>query len=491
MKKVVFWVISIGILLGCPTLVQGLELTKDMDVSSKVDNNYQIEGFNDVLIDGSNYIAVGYATNENKNGIGVIVKYDNKGSLIWLKQYALDNKDVHFDKVIKSQSGYIALANGNNPRTQGYTSRLVWFDNNGKVMRTSIILDVKHYIYFTDIYALDNNYVAVGESNAGNIFGFNSSSAKGIIIKYDNNGNIVEKKSTSAGDNTGFLKVKASGNSLIALGFKDNKVLYSNFDKNLTQEVTKEIDLKTLRDFIVTSDNNLLLVGMSSSGINKLIKVDLDGNVIWNKDKKAGSSTNVLLNVFEYKNEYFINEVVFKNTEDLGNNLLLKYDTKGNLVCEYVVGQNLTKVINDSKGNILAVGVKSEGNYINNTLQKYSFKENNADIKSKKDKYKITIHNKTTNVTQAKESASGVKLVLKELVGPYDEISVVDDSGNKVVQLDGAITMPKSDITIDMTTEATVNPKTGSIVSIVVVTLGALTALGIINFTKKKNKFMK
>ena len=51
--------------------------------------------------------------------------------------------------------------------------------------------------------------------------------------------------------------------------------------------------------------------------------------------------------------------------------------------------------------------------------------------------------------------------------------------------------MPKSDITIDMTTEATVNPKTGSIVSIVVVTLGALTALGIINFTKKKNKFMK
>ena len=103
----------------------------------------------------------------------------------------------------------------------------------------------------------------------------------------------------------------------------------------------------------------------------------------------------------------------------------------------------------------------------------------------------ITINNKTNGSTESKIYYEDDEIILKDLLGEYTEISITDVNGNKLEFNDGKFIMPDCDVVITIITEIKQNPKTGNIVPILLGTCGVVGAVVILNYTKKRNKFLK
>jgi len=201
--------------------------------------------FRSVIAVQDGVIAVGYSFQESfesgdfigitgKGGVdAIIVKFDNNGDVVWKKNFG-GKGDDYFLSAVATPDGFVVSGLATSPSfdngdwkgvtKKGYIDAItVKFDNNGDVVWKKNF-GGSVYDYFTGVTAVSDGYVAVGYSSGayGN-FDWDGYVEKGsvdaIIVKYDNNGNVVWKKNFGGGYSDYFYSVTSVPDGVVAVGY--------------------------------------------------------------------------------------------------------------------------------------------------------------------------------------------------------------------------------------------------------------------------------
>lgn len=231
---------------------------------SGIDYLYDIEKTTD------GYVATGYSSSTDITNVtnkgnkdGIVIKFDNLGNIIWIKNYGGASDDVLYDvEVLKDGSyisvGYTLSKNLTDIESSSHEDGLiVKYDTNGNLKYVKLLAGD-----YTDIYrgvtaTNDGGYLAVGSSLSADIGFTPSSVGDGILFKYDSEGNIEWKQKT---------------------GLNTEAIYASNLETNLGISIDKNPDLG-FYDVIETSDGNYIVVGTLQKNQASFTPGEFSGNV--------------------------------------------------------------------------------------------------------------------------------------------------------------------------------------------------------------------
>lgn len=167
-----------------------------------------------------NAISNGYIVAGNVNNVsGCLIKYDLSGNIIWTKQYNEPSGGwMHVISMTTISDGYI-LVGVSVGAGDSYASS-VKYDLSGNLLWTKAFTGSSSEA-FLDVTAVSDGYIAVGYSysNNGDLLGLNTGGSDAIIVKYNNNGNVIWKKNYLNGsDYDQYLAIKATSSGYIAAG---------------------------------------------------------------------------------------------------------------------------------------------------------------------------------------------------------------------------------------------------------------------------------
>ena len=319
--------ILLSLLFFTPFVIKAEELK--MDWQNSIGGNYS-EGFSELLQtkDGG-FIAYGFSRSTdieglpNKGGSDVIiVKYDKDGNLIGQKSWG-GNDEEEFSELLQTEDGsFIAYGYSQSTDIEGLPNKggrdaiIVKYDNDGNLMWQKSWggnnWDVFHELLQTE----DGGFIAHGYSNSTDIEGLpNKSAADVIIVKYDKNGNLMWQKSWGGDRFEGFselLQTKDGG--FIAYGYSLSTDIEGLPNKG---------DIDTI-----------------------IVKYDKDGNLMWQNSwgGNAGEEFYELLQTedggfiaYGYSHSTDIEGLPNKGESDV---IIVKYDKDGNLMWQKSWGGN-------------------------------------------------------------------------------------------------------------------------------------------------------
>ena len=244
----------------------------------------------------------------------IAVKYDNDGNVVWKNNFGGGIYEYFFSAIAVSD-GFIAVGyNGN--------ATIKKFDNAGNVVWKKDF-GGSATDYFSSVIKVSDGIVAVGYSEYGSFGNYDWAGISGasgdnaIIVKFDNDGNVLWKRNCSTeiahynGDNDTFYSVTAVSDGIIAVGDKRNSFGGTSKDDAIIAKYDNEgnfVWAKTLGGSahydsyqgITTVSDGIVAVGSSSGGSFDngiwagipgkggtdaiIVKYDNAGNVLWKKN---------------------------------------------------------------------------------------------------------------------------------------------------------------------------------------------------------------
>ena len=282
------------------------------------------------------YVAVGYSISTDISGLpnsgnsdAVIVKFDTNGNLVNQYSYASGVNETFYSVEKTSDNGYIISGSKMNG---SYTDGLICkYDSSFNLVWSKTLGGSKDES-FRNVNVLSDGYVVTGTTTSTTINGMTSSGSEdGIIVKYGLNGNIVWQKLYGGSDRDWL------NNSYV-----DNDYLY-------TLVLTTSTDIPNL-DY---GSNNY------QGGL--LSKFDTNGNVIWQKYYYDGE----LFHIVKGSGGYIV-------TND---NTLMKVDADGNTLWELEAPDSAYCIQENSDGSL----VNFSSYYVNNNYYDLSFEKISKD----------------------------------------------------------------------------------------------------------------
>ena len=370
------------------------------------------DGFGDVIAVSDGIIAVGsswwlsFGTGDWTGVTGrggtdaIIVKYDSNGNVVWKKHLGSSDHD-YFHEVTEVSDGIVVV--GDSPSRDGdwsgvqgmgrFDATIVKYSNSGSVIWKKRFGGIDDDDYYS-VTTVSDGVVAVGSSGVLSFVGnddWAGVSGKGgtdaIIVKYDNNGNVVWKKNFGGNGGDEFRSVVAVDGGVIVVG-SSSQPSFNNGD-------WEGVDGKGIRGhdaIIVKYDNNgnvvwkknfggsgddefisvaatldgIIVVGHSHSesfgngdwtGVYRkgnedaiIVKYSNDGDVVWKKNF-GGSDNDEFRSVVSVEDG--IITVGYSGANSFGNGdwtntngnggidaFLLKYDNNGNIIHKQNFGGN-------------------------------------------------------------------------------------------------------------------------------------------------------
>ena len=317
---------------------------------------------------GSHNIDLGNEITISQVGLGsfdgMIIKYDEDGNAKWAKVIGGDNND-YITSVAETSDGEIILGgyflsdsidleNGvtlSNSGVKNEDGMVIKCDENGSLKWAKTINGTNSEFVYSVDSTTDGGVIVGGTFGSSNVdlgegviltnHG-STGSTDGLIIKYDENGNLVWTKAIGGTTSEAIYSVDATNDEGIIVG--------GNF-------YGEDIDLENG----ITLVNNGLSDGM-------IIKYDSNGNTKWAKTI-GGTSTEYVYSVKETRlGEYVVGGYFNSSRIDLGNELILtvngnydgmviKYDTEGKPLCGKAIGGS-------NSDEILSVTEVNDGSYI-------------------------------------------------------------------------------------------------------------------------------
>jgi len=207
-----------------------------------------VEWFNSVVAVEGGYVAVGHASEDTFNtgdwsGVtakgnydAIIVKFDDAGNVVWKRNFG-GVGDESFNSVIAIEGGYVAAGSasedtfdtGDWSSVTGYGGTdaiIVKFDDTGNAVRMRNFGGLGSDT-FSSVVAVENGYVAVGESDAasfdnGDWLGITGKGGRdAIIVKFYDPGNAVQMLNFGGAGSDSFHSVIAVEDGYVAVGTSD------------------------------------------------------------------------------------------------------------------------------------------------------------------------------------------------------------------------------------------------------------------------------
>ncbi|MDD4608001.1 MAG: hypothetical protein PHD10_02600, partial [Bacilli bacterium] len=361
--------------------------------------------FNDVVEVTGGYVVVGttYSNDgdivEYKGGDNdaIIVKYDNNGNIVYKRSYGSDNTENNsgsevFHSIIKDGNDLVIVGTlagfGDDGDLTGVTGLvranegvIIKMDSNFNTLWRDFFVGTFNEVFQSITKTNDNHYLVVGSSSsndydvAGIGFATPSYQNEAIILKYDNSGNIINKKSFRGSKHEAFNSITEVNDGYIAVGesysndydmeglnkanngYLDGIVV--KYDKNLENILWKKsfggTNNDSYHDLLLSNDNEILVTGYSKSsdmdmqglvtetnGYSNAIIVSYNvsnGNVI-TKKVFGGTNSDIFYSAIKTTdNHYVMTGKTFSNDNNLKNfnkghsdGIIVKYDSNLNLV---------------------------------------------------------------------------------------------------------------------------------------------------------------
>ena len=243
------------------------------------------EGINELVVTRDYLISVG-SNNNNNNHFekAKISKYNFNKEKIFERLYSVGYNSSYFG-VVDDNTNFVVVGSYEKDKDDHeYSTRrglIVKYDSEGNVIfkKDYKLLDNTK---FTSINVLDDGYLVAGQSVYKNThIGDNDGGA--ILIKYNKNGDVVWSKTYGNSRSAIYNKTIIVGNYIYAAGINDNNtaiICKYDFDGNMVEyNDYKYTDLLGFRD-LMFADGKIYVVGASRKTVTDtdamIVKYDLD-----------------------------------------------------------------------------------------------------------------------------------------------------------------------------------------------------------------------
>lgn len=294
---------------------------------------------------------------------------------IYSKYFKAPEK-VYFDginAIINIDDGYASVGSNNNNDNSFERAKFTVYNLKREKELEKIYNKGFNSAFFDLCKTDDNGYVAVGSYEVTQNEHKNSI-REALIVKYDENGDIVFDHKYKVLSNSKFTGVVSVEDGYIAVGqsiYENTKVgneekggaiiVKYNLDGKKIWEKSYGNSKSAIYNDVILYDGYLYVVGKTDNRIGVINKYDLDGNLITSNDYKYTDALG-FTGIVELNNYLFVatgKRITASDTDAM----IVKYDTDLTYIKEesYNGGsvERFNKVIKDAKEHIILIGISA------------------------------------------------------------------------------------------------------------------------------------
>jgi len=271
-------------------------------------------------------------TGESNRDI-LIMELDNNGLVIWQRTYDNNGKEDTGESIFKVSEGYLIIVESEEENSESYL--ILKIGEDGTILSSKEIQS-------------DGELGLISEENDGYLIGgviYNGIDYDGVIFKITKDlSSILWQVKYGTSGHEGFTSILKLTDGYIGVGVYDvqfdrdgeiisAKIWVVKIDNNGNFVWQKDFGFGMAEKVIQTSDGGFIIgaLGMFNEYDIMLIKLDSNGNIIWAKSYDSGGDENELMDMVMDGDG---NVVVVGESEisDNSNGVILKVDSSGNII---------------------------------------------------------------------------------------------------------------------------------------------------------------
>lgn len=320
--------------------------------------------------------------------------------------FFIKDKPIYFDginSIISVDKSLVAVGSNNNNESHFEKAKITKY-NAKKEKKFETIYNKGYNGAFFDVIDDDENLVAVG-SYEMDIEEHEKSVRSALIVKYDNEGNLVYENNFSVLDNSKFTSILNVEDGYIVTGqsiYDDMTVGLSSVGGAFVIKYNKELEVEWKEDFgdsktaifndAIVIDDYIYTVGKTDSIFGVIAKYDMDGNLI--QSTKFEHTDNFGFTGLVYSNDSLFVSSSIKNNDNY-DAIIIKYNLdlvyKSQVVYSNDSYERYNRIVTDEHDNIIVIGTAAQ---IDNRDQSINvFNHDGLIAKYDKDLEKISVVN--------------------------------------------------------------------------------------------------